>query len=488
MTTTVIDTAATKAASSTSRKLGLGALTAVVIGSMIGSGVFSLPQNMAAGAAPLAIIIGWGISGIGILALAFVYQGLSMRKPGLDAGPYAYAKAGFGSFIGFNSAWGYWLSAWIGNVSYAVVMFSALSYFFPPFGEGNTWQAIVGASVVLWLIHALILSGVRTAAMVNLVTTIAKIAPLVLFVILAIIAFKVDVFTLDFTGARNVDIGSVLDQVKSTMLVTLWVFIGIEGASVISSRAERRSDIGIATMAGFFVALALYALISLLSLGVLSQAELAALKNPSMAGVLEYIVGPWGAMLVNITLVVSVLGAFLSWNLLAAEIPHVAARDGTMPRFFGGENKRGAPATSLWITNGLVQIFLIVALFANSTYTALFYIASTAILIPYVFSGAYAAKLAITGEAYRAGESRTRDLIAGLVATAYGAWLVYAAGPTYLFMVAMLYVPGIIFYVMARRERGEKSFTPIEAVLAAALVIAGLAAAYLIWNGSISPL
>jgi arginine:ornithine antiporter/lysine permease len=488
MTTTVIDTAATKAASSTSRKLGLGALTAVVIGSMIGSGVFSLPQNMAAGAAPLAIIIGWGISGIGILALAFVYQGLSMRKPGLDAGPYAYAKAGFGSFIGFNSAWGYWLSAWIGNVSYAVVMFSALSYFFPPFGEGNTWQAIVGASVVLWLIHALILSGVRTAAMVNLVTTIAKIAPLVLFVILAIIAFKVDVFTLDFTGARNVDIGSVLDQVKSTMLVTLWVFIGIEGASVISSRAERRSDIGIATMAGFFVALALYALISLLSLGVLSQPELAALKNPSMAGVLEYIVGPWGAMLVNITLVVSVLGAFLSWNLLAAEIPHVAARDGTMPRFFGGENKRGAPATSLWITNGLVQIFLIVALFANSTYTALFYIASTAILIPYVFSGAYAAKLAITGEAYRAGESRTRDLIAGLVATAYGAWLVYAAGPTYLFMVAMLYVPGIIFYVMARRERGEKSFTPIEAVLAAALVIAGLAAAYLIWNGSISPL
>lgn len=455
---------------------------------MIGSGVFSLPQNMAAGAGPLAIIIGWAISGVGILALAFVYQRLSLRKPALDAGPYAYAKAGFGSFIGFNSAWGYWLSAWIGNVSYAVIMFSALSYFFPPFGEGNTWQAIVGASVVLWLVHALILSGVRTAALVNLITTIAKIAPLVLFVVLAIVAFKVDVFTLDFTGAGNVELGSVLDQVKSTMLVTLWVFIGVEGASVVSGRAQRRSDIGIATMSGFLVALALYALISLLSLGILTQPELAALKNPSMAGVLEHIVGPWGAMLVNVTLVVSVLGAFLSWNLLAAEVPHVAGRDGTMPRFFAAENKRGAPATSLWITNGLVQIFLIVALFANSTYTALFYIASTTILIPYVFSGAYAAKLAITGESYRAGESRTRDLIAGLVATAYGIWLVYAAGPTYLFMAAMLYAPGIIFYVMARRENGEKSFTPLEAVIAAGLVLAGLAAAYLIWNGSISPL
>ena len=488
MTTTLVDAAATTPASSASRKLGLGALTAVVIGSMVGSGVFSLPQNMAAGAAPLAIIIGWAISGIGILALAFVYQSLSLRKPALDAGPYAYAKAGFGSFIGFNSAWGYWLSAWIGNVSYAVVMFSALSYFFPPFGEGNTWQAIVGASVVLWLVHALILSGVRTAAMVNLVTTVAKIAPLVLFIILVIVAFKVDVFTLDFTGAGNVDLGSVFDQVKSTMLVTLWVFIGIEGASVISGRAERRSDIGIATMAGFLVALALYALISLLSLGILTQPELAALKNPSMAGVLEYLVGPWGAILVNITLVVSVLGAFLSWTLLAAEIPHVAARDGTMPRFFGGENKRGAPATSLWITNGLVQVFLIVALFANSTYTALFYIASTAILIPYVFSGAYAAKLAITGEAYRSGENRTRDLVAGLIATAYGIWLVYAAGPTYLFMAAMLYAPGIVIYVLARRERGEKTFTIIEALIAVALVVAGLAAAYLIWNGSISPL
>ena len=488
MTTTAIDTAKTEPASAASRKLGLGALTAVVIGSMIGSGVFSLPQNMAAGAAPLAIIIGWAISGVGILALAFVYQGLATRKPALDAGPYAYAKAGFGPFIGFNSAWGYWLSAWIGNVSYAVVMFSALSYFFPSFGQGNTWQAIIGASIVLWLIHALILSGVRQAAIVNLVTTIAKIAPIVLFIAVAVVAFRINIFTLDFTGSGKVELGSIVSQVKSTMLVTLWVFIGIEGASVVSGRAERRKDIGVATLGGFFVALAIYALVSLLSLGVLTQPELSALKNPSMAGVLEHVVGQWGAILINIALVVSVLGAFLSWTLLAAEIPHVAARDGTMPRFFGGENARGAPATSLWITNGLVQIFLIVALFANSTYQALFYIASTAILVPYVFSGAYAAKLAITGEAYGTGESRTRDLIAGSVATIYGVWLVYAAGPTYLFMAAMLYAPGIIIYAWARRERGEKSFTVLEALLAVALVVAGIAAAYLIWNRSISPL
>jgi arginine:ornithine antiporter/lysine permease len=488
MATNITSDGGLSAARATSRKLGLGALTAVVIGSMIGSGVFSLPQNMAAGAGPLAIIIGWGISGVGILALAFVYQGLSMRKPALDAGPYAYAKAGFGPFIGFNSAWGYWLSAWLGNVSYAVVLFSALSYFFPAFGEGNSWQAILGASIVLWLIHALILSGVRQAAFVNLVTTVAKIAPIVLFIAIAFLAFKIDIFSLDFSGAANVKLGSITDQVKSTMLVTLWVFIGIEGASVVSGRAERRKDIGVATMAGFLTCLALYALVSLLSLGIMTQPELAALKNPSMAGVLEHIVGAWGAIVINIALVVSVLGAFLAWTMLAAEIPHVAARDGTMPRFFGGENLQGAPATSLWITNGLVQLFLIVAFFANSTYQALFSIASVAILVPYVFSGAYAAKLAITGEAYRVGESRTRDLGAGLLATVYGVWLVYAAGAGYLFMAAMLYAPGIIFYVIARRKMGEKSFTLTEALIAAALVIAGVAAAYLMWTGAINPL
>jgi arginine:ornithine antiporter / lysine permease len=474
--------------SDATRKLRLGALSAMVVGSMVGSGVFSLPQNMAAGAGPLAILIGWGITGVGILALALVYQSLSRRKPELNAGPYAYAKAGFGPFIGFNSAWGYWISAWVGNVSYLVVMFSALSYFLPAFGEGNTWQAVLGASVVLWLIHALVLSGVQQAAFINLVATAAKIAPIILFIGIAVVAFKVDVFALDFSGAQNTSLGSIMAQVKSTMLVTLWVFIGIEGASVYSSRAERRQDIGAATMLGFAACLAMYALVSLLSLGIVNQPELAAMKNPSMAGVLEKIVGPWGAIVIHVALVVSVLGAFLSWTLLAAEVPYVAAKDGTMPRFFAGENANGSPSTSLWVTNGLVQAFLIITYFATSTYQALFSIASVAILVPYVFSGAYALKLAVSREGYTSADNNTSDLLAGAVATAYGVWLVYAADPKYLFMAAMLYVPGIAFYIIARQETNEKAFTPVEGVLAVALILAACAAAWLLWTGAISPL
>jgi len=333
------------------RKLTLWPLVALVVGSMIGGGVFNLPSDMSAHASPAAIIIGWLITGTGMLMLAFVYQSLAVRKPALNSGPYAYARAGFGPYIGFQSAWGYWISAWLGNVSYAVAIFSSLAYFFPFFGKGNNLQSVVGASIALWLIHALVLKGTKQAAFVNLVTTAAKVVPLVVFVILAVIGFNYNKFTLDFSGAGGTGLGGIMDQVKSTMLVTLWVFIGIEGASVYSSYAAKRSDVGAATVIGFCGALAIYVLVSLLSTGILTQKELAGLPVPSMAGVLESLVGTWGAALISIGLVISVGGAFLSWTMLCAEIPFVAAKDGNFPRWFATENAAKSPAVSLWITN-----------------------------------------------------------------------------------------------------------------------------------------
>lgn len=471
-------------------KLGLPALIALVIGSMLGGGVSSLPQNMAKGASPGAVMIGWLITGVGMLALAFVYQSLSTRKPQLDAGPYSYARAGFGDFVGFNSAWGYWLSAWIGNVSYVVLIFGALSYFFPAFGtEGNTWQGIIGASALLWIVHAIILMGVRQAAVINTVTTIAKLGPILIFIIAVLVAFRLPTFNIDFWGMATPTLGSVMAQVKSTMLVTLWVFIGIEGASVVSARAEKRADIGTATIIGFIVALAIYLLVSLLSFGVMSQPELAALPGAaSMANVLEKAVGPWGSVLVRVGIVISVTGAFLSWTLFAAEIPYRAAKEGMMPTMFAKENINGSPAGSLWITNICVQLFLIITYFYNSTYLSLFYIASTAILVPYVLSGAYAFKLAITGESYGANEGRNKDMIVGLVATVFGVWLIYAAGSRYLLMCALLYAPGIVIYWWARNGRGEKAFTAVEVLIAVLIVTAAAVSGYLMWTGALSAL
>lgn len=465
-------------------------LVGLVVGSMIGGGVFSLPGDMSSRAAPGAIIIGWAITGVGMLALAFVYQGLSRRKPDLNSGPYAYARAGFGPYIGFQSAWGYWVSAWVGNVSYAVAIFAALGYFFPLFGSGNNLPSILGASAALWALHFLVLGGVRQAAFINLVTTAAKIAPLMAFVLIAVVAFNYDKFTLNFWGDASgggENLGSITEQVKSTMIVTLWVFIGIEGASVYSARAAKRSDVGKATVIGFAGALAIYVLVSLLSTGILSQRELADLSTPSMAGLLESLVGKWGAVLISLGLVVSVGGAFLSWTLLCSEIPYVAAKDGTFPRWFAGENKAGAPVNSLWITNGMVQLFLVVTLFASSSYQFLYTIASVAILPPYVFSGAYALKLAVTGEGYQVGGAgRGSDMLVGAVATVYGLWLCYAANLRDLLLATLLFAPATLVYVAARRERGLRLFAPVEAVIAVAIFAAALFAVVGLVNGSIS--
>jgi arginine:ornithine antiporter / lysine permease len=476
-------------AGSVSNKLTLLPLVALVLGSMIGGGVFNLPSDMSAHASPAAIIIGWAITGVGMLMLAFVYQNLAVRKPELNSGPYAYARAGFGPYIGFQSAWGYWISAWLGNVSYAVAIFGSLAYFFPFFGKGNNLQSVIGASIALWLIHMLVLKGVKQAAFVNVVTTAAKTAPLVVFVIVAVVGFNYDKFTLNFAGgatAGATDLGSIVGQVKSTMLVTLWVFIGIEGASVYSSYAAKRSDVGAATVIGFCGALAIYVLVSLLSTGILTQKELAGLPVPSMAGVLESLVGKWGAGLISIGLVVSVGGAFLSWTMLCAEIPFVAAKDGNFPRWFATENAAGSPAVSLWVTNGLVQAFLIVTLFRSSTYQFLYSIASVAILPPYVFSGAYAFKLALSGETYEGEPSRrTLDIVLGGLAMLYGLWLCYAADLKYLLLATILFAPGSLLYMKARRERGQRMFTAVELCIALALTAAALFAIYLRITGSI---
>jgi arginine:ornithine antiporter / lysine permease len=475
-----------------SAKLTLLPLVALVVGSMIGGGVFNLPSDMSRQASPGAIILGWVVTGIGMLMLAFVYQNLAVRKPALNAGPYAYAKAGFGDFIGFNSAWGYWLSAFLGNVAYAVAIFSALSYFFPLFGEGNNLPSIIGASICLWLIHTLVLKGIKQAAFINVVTTVAKLVPIFLFILMAIVAFNWDKFHFDFWGkgeAGGTGLGSVAEQVRSTMLVTLWVFIGIEGASVYSARAAKRSDVGRATLLGFAGALGIYVLVSLLARGQMAQAELAGLKVPSMAGVFEPIVGSWGAALINLGLIVSVGGAFLSWTLLCAEIPYTCAKDGTFPKWFGGENANGSPVNSLWATNGLIQAFLILSLFSQSAYHFFYFIASVAILPPYVFSGAYALKLALSGETYGAADpSRRKDVIVGVVATLYGIWLVYAAGLEYLLMCTVLFAPGILVYFKARRERNQRTFSAAEAGVALVIVAAAVLAGWMMATGRLSPL
>ena len=465
-------------------KLRLGALVALVVGSMIGGGIFSLPQNMAASADVGAVLIGWAITAVGMLTLAFVFQTLANRKPDLDGGVYAYAKAGFGDYMGFSSAWGYWISAWLGNVGYFVLLFSTLGYFFPIFGEGNTVAAIIGASVLLWAVHFLVLRGIKEAAFINLVTTVAKVVPLLLFVLIALFAFKLVIFTADIWGIKNPVLGSVMDQVRNMMLVTVWVFIGIEGASIFSSRAEKRSDVGKATVIGFITVLLFLVLVNVLSLGIMTQPELAKLQNPSMAAVLEHVVGHWGAVLISVGLIISLLGALLSWVLLCAEIMFAAAKDHTMPEFLRKENANHVPVNALWLTNAMVQIFLVITLFSASTYLSLIYLATSMILVPYLWSAAYALLLAVRGESYEnAIAERKKDLFIGAIALIYAVWLIYAGGLKYLLLSALLYAPGVILFAKAKRELGKPVFTNVEKLIFAVVVIGALFAAYGLYDG-----
>ena len=474
--------------------LGLGLLVALVVGSIIGSGIFGLPQNMAVGAGAGAIVIGWTITGIGMLMLARTYQMLSMRRPDLDNGVYAYARALSGEYVGFNAAWGYWISAWIGNVGYLVAAFGAMGYFFPAFGEGNTTTAIIGASVVTWVVHALVLRGIQGAAVLNAVVTLAKLVPLVLFIVLVAMAFQLDTFKLNFWG--DVKLGSVLDQVRSTMLVTVWVFIGIEGASVYSARAKDRADVGRATVIGFVICLVLLASVSLLSLGIYSQPELAGLKNPSMAGVLEKAVGTWGAVLVYVGVIVSVGGGFLAWTWLAAESLFTPAGGGVMPKWLAKQNEKGVPANALWLTNGMVQVFLLVTLMSKASYLALISLSTAMILVPYLFSAIYGVKLAwadkhgdaakVPSQPVQPAKSSASDAPVAALAAIYCIWLLYAAGLKYLLLSALLYAPGAIIYLIAKKQRAERPFTGREQVILAALVLLASVAGWMLGSGKLT--
>lgn len=452
--------------------LALPALIALVVGSMIGSGIFALPSQMAGSAAAGPLLIGWLITGVGMLMLAFVFQSLARRKPDVDGGVYGYAREGFGHYVGFTSAWGYWISAWVGNVAYLVLLMSTLGYWFPGFEGGTTTTAIIGASVLLWTVHALTLSGVRNAAFVNVIVTVAKVVPILTFIAIAAVGFSSGLFTADFWG-DNAGLGGTMDQVKNMMLITVWVFIGIEGASVYSQRARNRRDVGRATVLGFLGVLGLLLAVNLLSYGLMAQADVAGLSDPSMAALLENEVGQWGAGFISAGLVISLLGALLAWVLLAVEILRLPAREHVLPTALAKENRHGAPANALWLTNICVQALLLWTLVNESTYTDLVYLATSLILLPYLWSAAYQVKLAISGETYAEFPGRNRDLVVGALSLAYAVWLVYAGGWQYVLVAGLFYLVGTAFFVWARRENHQRVFTGVEKILVG--VVAALA-------------
>ncbi|WP_313296691.1 basic amino acid/polyamine antiporter [Diaphorobacter sp.] len=460
------------------KKLGLLALTAMVVGSMIGAGIFSLPRTFGAATGVVGAVIAWTIAGTGMFMLARVFQTLAERKPDLDAGVFAYAKAGFGDYAGFLAAFGYWIATCIGNVSYWVLIKSTLGAFIPLFGDGNTIPAIFVASVGIWAFHFLILHGVQQAAAINAVVTVAKIVPLLLAVLLLITAFDLDIFRANFWGGAGATAThtSLPEQVRQTMLVTVFVFLGIEGASVYSRHARKRSHVGAATLIGFALVLCLLVLITLLPYAVLTQGEIAQLRQPSLAGVLTAVVGRWGGWLVSLGLLISVLGAYLAWSLICAEVLYTASRNHDMPRAFGHKNANGVPSVALWVSNGVVQCFVISTYWSRDAFSLMLNLTSSMSLVPYLLVAAYALSLARRGSEDAAHVSRNRDIAIAGLALLYTAFMVLAGGMKYMLLAAMLYAPGTALYFWARIEREQPVFAGRERMIFVAACMAGMTA------------
>lgn len=471
--------------------LDLFRLTMMVITASICGGIFALAGDMAAGGANTgAVLVSWVICFIGVFALMMCFNGLSQSRPDLTGGIYSYAAAGFGGYVGFNSAWGYWISACLSNVSFAILLFSALGYFFNPFESGNNLLSCVCASAFLWILVWLVARGVKEAAGVNVIVTIAKLVPLALFVLsIALLGkFDLDIFMSNFWGEPGGP--DFTTQVISTMIALVWVFTGIEGAVVISGRAKFARDVGRATAIGFVSVFVLYLIISLLSMGIMPRAEMAELATPSMAGILEYAIGPIGATIVNLGVVLSLMGAMLGYVIIASETPYEAARQGVFPKAFARSNKNGAPIVTLLVSAGITQLFLVVSVFSESTYQFFYACAVSTILIPYVCSAGYYMKLAWQKKnPFETPQELKKARIFGTIGFIYTVFLIWAAGLVGVAITTLLFAPGILVYVKGQRERNEPVLpTKADKIIAAGIVVVMIVSVVLMGLGVIEVL
>lgn len=474
-------------------EIGVLAMTLLVVSAMFGGGVFNIPQNMAQSAALGAIIIAWAVTGLGIFFLARTFQVLADIRPEMTSGIYMYSRAGFGKLTGFLIAWGYWMSAAFGNVGYAVLLMDALNYFFPPyFKGGNTWQAITLASITIWALGLFVMRGVKGTSILNNIGTVAKFVPAIFFIlVIGYFCFNSHLLGSDFWGnitnsaLHDKPLNGLFDQVKSTMLVTLWMYIGIEGAVVMSDKATPKT-VSRATILGFITVTILYVLVSIVPFGVLSQGQLANLAPPSTAAILGQLLGEWGAIFINIGVIIALLSSWLVWTLLVAELPWACAKDGTFPKVFAKTNKNGVASVSLWVSTAIMQVAMLLVYFSTNAWNVMLSITGVVILPAYIGSAAYLWKIMwLKQYPEKAQYSAKSALIVSVLASLYGLWLVYAAGLQYLLVGVVVYAIGLFVFIWARKEQApnEATFTKLEAIIAIVMILISVIALWMLFTG-----
>ncbi len=465
-------------------RLDIVMLIAIGIGAIVGTGAYNMPSELAIVASPLAIMIGWGVTFVGVMCLASILRILAHKKPEIKGGHFGYAREGFGNFAGGMIGWGYYVSTIFTLIAGHIAISEVLVYFFGIFNGGthnleNVKLAI--STIAVWLVYVVITSSAEDIGIASIITTISKVIPLIIFVAIVFTTFSPADFTDDFYGRiRSDEIGSVYKQVESLASINIWLVLGFEVIGILSGRAKSMKDVGNATIISVLFAIILYILISIGSLGVMTTEELSLLPLPSMAQVLGSVIGNRGEIIIHFAILISAIGALIAWSFAAVEILFQASREGLFVNYFGKETNY-IPKRAALMTSILVQLILLFTFFYPSTYKTVYLVATSSALIPYLISTLYAIKVIVADHDYPKVIIKTRDLILAIVTVVFILWLLLASKLVSLLSVMLIYAVGVVIYTICMKLTKGKIFDEYSGVAALIIFVSGVFAGYVLF-------
>lgn len=416
--------------------LGTVRLSALVVGNTIGAGIYFLPVSLA----PFGGIslLGWLITSIGSILLALVFARLA-RSNSKVGGPYAYTKSAFGSFAGFQTAWGYWAAAWMSNAALAVAAVSYCSVFWPVLAHDRLWSCLVGIALI-WIATLINSFGVKQTSSVQVVITILKISPLILIGIAGLFAIDSSNFV-PFNQSAKSDISAI----HAVAMLTLWAFIGLESGTVPSQHVKNPTKtIPRATILGTILCALLYMLVTVSVLGLI-PAEILAQSSAPLADAAKILFGEWTARLVALGAVLSAFGCLIGWVLLQAQMPYAAALDGSFPKIFAQLSKQHVPLVGL-ILSSLLMTGLMMMNFVSSLaeqFTSLVNLSTFIILVPYALS--------MLADFRNQQKKGLKSIIISVLAFSYSSWLIIGAGTSSIIMGLAFLALGIPVYLFMKR-------------------------------------
>ena len=448
---------ATTSAAPRAKGLTLWPATALVTGTIIGSGIFTLPAALAE-YGPISLV-GFAITSFGAVMLALVFASLARRTPDVG-GPYAFARHGFGDFVGFQSAWTYWIGAWAGVAAISVSFVGYLGNLIPAVADNRLVGVLcaVGAIAVLTLVNV---RGVVTGGLLSLVLTVLKIVPLLIIGTFGFLAFD----PADLGSFNTLELPPV-GVIATVMALTLFSFIGVESATIPAGDVyEPAKTIPRATVIGTVLAAAVYLLSTTAVFGAVPNEELSASEAPfSIAASAMF--GEWAGPAVSVVAVISCLGAMNGLILLSGQVPMAAEFDGLAPRLFGNRNRYHAPWTGLIVAGALAAGFTVFNFTDGdlvSVYAQLLLISTVTTLVPYAFSAAAEMKWLLIDRGSLKVAHFARAMTVAVLALAYTIFAFYGAGENEVYWGFMLILIGIPIYVLILWDRRKPPREAAEA-------------------------